>query len=128
LGGKGSVVSALADFPKTYYMNKPQRPCHPTSVYYLRSCLINATMRPKNGLGWEFSSRFSHNKGITYPTDFGFHNVDIGDSGFGSPRSNKFLARKLFDPTIEINKRFMLQHPETSVWGPAQSTYDSEEN
>lgn len=53
------------------------------AVYYLRSSLMNATMKDTLGNGWFLCSRFSHNFGTDCNTsiwDFGWHNDDESES------------------------------------------------
>ncbi len=97
------------------------------AVYYLRSCLINATVREATGVGWKNINYISHPGGIIddgqWIQDYGFHNPPDAGEGypFGSDRAIKFVARNLFDdnvtsPTPELK----LQDSDTTVWLPVQ--------
>lgn len=89
------------------------------AVYYLRSSLMNATMKPYTGQGWHYSSYFTHPMGVyqgqnTYE-DFGFRG---SGAGLGAKRAIWIMADKLIDP--DATQPLSLFDPGNKVWLPLE--------
>ncbi|HOJ60141.1 MAG TPA: DNRLRE domain-containing protein, partial [bacterium] len=97
------------------------------AVYYLRSCLINSTVQPYNGIGWHISSYFFHHM-TDSANNHGFHNIDNVDPieyppyYFGSGRAIKGISRGLFNPSASVPLK--LRDPYTKVWVPLVTAWN----
>jgi hypothetical protein len=96
------------------------------AVYYLRSCLMNSTMQPYDGIGFMLNSYFEHNEASS--DGVSFHNNDNSDYDstadyyYGSYRPIKYIARALFSNTASPSLK--LQDEYTKVWVPLASEWD----
>ncbi len=92
------------------------------AVYYLRSCLANATMRVP-GINWKYSLYFHHCRGAgswlwgTVIGDWGFHDFDNypGDS-----RAIRYMTREIFNP----NTTRPALGPGGAIWIPLATQSD----
>jgi len=94
--------------------------------YYLRSCLINSTMLPYNGIGWRFNCYFSHNGGRIISSDacqdFGFFSPPESDD-WGNSRAIRHVARGLFASTVSSPTPLLkLNDPDNSIWLSVRSS------
>ncbi|HOE09789.1 MAG TPA: DNRLRE domain-containing protein [bacterium] len=89
------------------------------AVYYMRSCLINATVC-EPGINWKYSLYFHHcrDDGVNY--DLGFHDTDNYP---GTSRAARYVAREISCATG--NSPGLC--PESTIWTPFQSVYESGE-